>query len=81
MNMNAQAILALLQVGGNMAFFGAVAAVAFVLLASLILGFSRRHRFGGKVVAIAAGLLLIVLLAFVLFVLFAAESARRGSPL
>ncbi|MBI5757841.1 MAG: hypothetical protein HZA46_04920 [Planctomycetales bacterium] len=79
--MNAEAVFALLQVGGNVAFFVAIAGVAVVLLASLILGFSRRHQFGGKIVAIAAGLLLLLLLAFVLFVLFVAESARSGSPL
>ncbi len=81
MNTHLSPLLALVPLLGNAAFFGGVAAGAAALMTALVYGVSRFQKPVGKLVAITAGVLLIALLAFVLFVLIVAESAKRGAPL
>ena len=64
-----------------MVFFGSVAAGAVTLIAAIMFGIMQFQKPVGKVVAIAAGLLLVGLLAFVLVVLYLDWSARQGMPL
>ena len=65
---------------GNMAFFSGVATGAVVLIAAFVYGIIHFQQPVGKFVGIAAGGLLVILLAFVVFVLFVSESTRRGAP-
>lgn len=73
--------LAVVPLLANAAFFGGVATAAAALIAVLVFGVSRFQKPVGKLVAIAAGVLLVALLAFMLFVLIVSESAQRGAPL
>lgn len=66
---------------GNSVFFGGVAAAAVVLIAAIVFGIGQFQKPVGKIVAIIAGVLLVAVMAFALFVLFVSESARRGAPL
>jgi len=62
-------------------FFGINAFAAILLVAGLCLGIVRWQQPAGKVIAVVAGLLLLLLAAFVVCVLFLTESARRGAPM
>jgi hypothetical protein len=62
-------------------FFVGVSVVAVSLLACLVYGANRWQRTGVKIVTLTAGVLLVSLAAWVVFVLFLAESARRGAPM
>lgn len=81
MNVHLSPLLALVPLLGNAVFFSGVAAGAAALFAALVYGVSRFQNPVGKLVALTAGVLLIALLAFVLFVLTVAESAIHGAPL
>ena len=65
----------------NALFFAIVAFAAIGLFAAMIFGVARWQQTKGKVIAIAAGLLLLSLIAFVAVVLLIANGARDGAPM
>ena len=81
MNTQLRPLLALAPLLGNVAFFSGVAAAALALIAAIVFGITQFQKPVGKFVGITAGVLLVALLAFVLFVLVVSESALRGAPL
>lgn len=81
MQIHMSPLLTLVPLLGNAAFFGGVAAGAAALVAAIVFGVSRFQTTVGKFVAIVAGVMLLALLAFVVFVLSVAESAQHGAPL
>lgn len=64
-----------------MALSGIMVLSAILLLAALCVGIVRWRRPGGKALAILAGLLLLLLAAFVLVVLFLGGSATRDAAM
>lgn len=74
-------ILAAAPLTGNIRFFAVIAIAGFAQTAALICGVRSWGRPAGKFVTIAAGALLILLAAYVAFVLIVAEGASRGAPM
>jgi hypothetical protein len=64
----------------NLPFISAITVSAAVLVAGLVTGIKNWRSLGGKLVAIAAGLLLLALVAFVSLVLLIVISAQAGHP-
>ena len=65
----------------SMILLAGVAFFVIILLAGLVFGIMHWQQPGGKVVAVASGVLLASLVACVAIVLTLALSAQRGAPM
>ena len=65
----------------NVVFFGGIAAMALALIAAIVFGAPKFRDPIGKLIVIAACLLLATLIGVVLLVLLLSDSARDGAPL
>ena len=81
MNIQWNGLLALLPLSGNTAFFGGIVAAALTWIVAIVFGVKQFQKPLGKFVAVTAGVVLVALLGFVLFVLVVSESASRGNPM
>lgn len=64
----------------NLPFFTLIILTAAVLIFALVTGMQQRHTLGGKIMAIVAGLLLLLLAPFVSLVAIIVISGLAGHP-
>lgn len=64
----------------NLPLFAVIAIVAAALIAAIVAGMQNWRTIGGKITVIVAGLLLLVLVAFVSLVAIIVVSGRAGHP-